>query len=308
MPRKERIEYPGAVYHIISRGNYRKNLFSLEGSGESFEKALFEVVERCRWKLLAYVIMSNHYHLAVKTPDPNLVVGMKWLQGTFATRFNQYHKERGHVFQGRYKSILVEEDRPLLGLINYIHLNPVRAGLCEVGELQRYKLSSYPKYWKRVQEKVLNRSGVLSLADLPDTLLGMRSYQDLLMLSEESNPERRDELQKKYCRGWFLGSKQAQKNVAKDLVALHPHVTWSGGDLRALNEESWERIVKSELIRLNREEDDIREEPKGVFWKALVAQKLRRETTAGNPWIANRLNMGHPNRVSMSIKSLNVNI
>ena len=110
MPRKQRIEYPGAIYHVISRGNYRKELFLKKRTGEAFERCLFETVERCRWKLHAYIIMSNHYHLAVETPEPNLVVGMKWLQSTFATRFNRLRKERGHVFQGRYKSILIGDE------------------------------------------------------------------------------------------------------------------------------------------------------------------------------------------------------
>lgn len=86
MPRKERIEYPGAVYHVISRGNYRKDLFTQRGSGVAFEKALLETAERCGWRVYAYVVMSNHYHLAVETPEPNLVEGMRWLQSTFATR------------------------------------------------------------------------------------------------------------------------------------------------------------------------------------------------------------------------------
>jgi REP element-mobilizing transposase RayT len=95
MPRKQRIEYPGAIYHVISRGNYRKELFLRQNTGEAFERCLFEVVDRCGWKLHAYVIMSNHFHLVVETPEPNLVVGMKWLQSTFATRFNRLRKERG---------------------------------------------------------------------------------------------------------------------------------------------------------------------------------------------------------------------
>ena len=113
MPRKERIEYAGARYHIISRGSYRKDLFSDRKTGEAFEAALFEVVARCGWRLYAYVIMVNHYHLAVETPQSNLVAGMKWIQSTFATRFNRFRGERGHVFQGRYKSILLDEDRSL---------------------------------------------------------------------------------------------------------------------------------------------------------------------------------------------------
>jgi hypothetical protein len=94
--------------------------------------------------------MSNHYHMAIKTPEPNMVEGIRWLQSTFATRFNRFSNERGHVFQGRYKSLLINEDRPLLGLIDYIHLNP---SSCE--SLHRLiKLrglctrSSFPKYFK----------------------------------------------------------------------------------------------------------------------------------------------------------------
>ena len=90
MPRKQRIEYPGAVYHIISRGNYRKDLFTHAKTAEAFERTIFEAAERCGWKLYAYVIMSNHYHLAIETPEPNMVEGMRWLQSTFATRFNRF--------------------------------------------------------------------------------------------------------------------------------------------------------------------------------------------------------------------------
>lgn len=117
--------------------------------------------------------MSNHYHLAVQTPEPNLAEGMRWLQSTFATRFNRFRNERGHVFQGRYKSLLINEDRPLLGLINYIHLNPVRAKLCTVDELKGYERSSYPKYFKRNVEAPLDRTTLLQLCDLPGTLGGM---------------------------------------------------------------------------------------------------------------------------------------
>jgi putative transposase len=99
-----------------SRGNYRKELFLKANTGEAFERCLLEVVDRCGWKLHAYMITRNYYHMAFETPEPNLVEGMKWLQSTFATRFNRLRKERGHVFQGCYKAILIGAERPLLGL------------------------------------------------------------------------------------------------------------------------------------------------------------------------------------------------
>ena len=298
MPRKERIEYPGAIYHVISRGNYRKDLFTAETTGAAFEKTIFEAVERCGWKLHAYVIMSNHYHLAVETPEPNLVDGMRWLQSTFATRFNRFRNERGHVFQGRYKSILINEDRPLIGLINYIHLNPVRAKLCTVDQLKDYALSSYPKYWKRKVAEGLDRTTLLSLCDLPNTLGGMRKYETHLKLQDEANPRKREALAKQYCRGWFLGSPKAKKDLAKDLGESAPMVDWEGVDLKVLNQTRWEQIVQVELKRLKKKEDAIAQDPKGADWKVSIAKRLRKETTAKNPWIAQRLQMGHPNYVS----------
>ena len=283
---------------MISRGNYRKDLFTAETTGAAFERMIFEVAERCGWKLHAYVIMSNHYHLAVETPEPNLVDGMRWLQSTFATRFNRFRNERGHVFQGRYKTILINEERPLIGLINYIHLNPVRAKLCTVDELKDYALSSYPKYWKRKRPEGLDRTKLLSLFDLPDTLAGMRKYEAHLNLQDEADPRKREALAKQYCRGWFLGSPKAKKNLAKDLVESTPMVNWEGVDLKELNEMRWEQIVQAELKRLKKKESAIAQDSKGTAWKVGIAKRLRKETTAKNPWIAERLKMGHPNYVS----------
>ncbi|MBK8475737.1 MAG: transposase [Opitutaceae bacterium] len=89
MPRKLRLEFPGACYHVINRGNYRADVFATEGAKSAFEACLFEACEKSAWKLHAFVIMTNHYHLALETPDGNLVAGMQWLQATFANRFNQ---------------------------------------------------------------------------------------------------------------------------------------------------------------------------------------------------------------------------
>ena len=302
MPRKQRIEYPGAVYHILSRGNYRKELFLKEGTGEAFERSLFEVVERCGWKLHAYVIMSNHFHLALETPEPNLVAGMKWLQSTFATRFNRMRRECGHVFQGRYKSILIGSDRSLLGLVDYIHLNPVRAGLCPLSALKEYSLSSYPKYFQRQVREGLCRGNFLSLLDQPDNLAGMRRYSEHLGLQVEADPGRREELSRRYCRGWFIGDRQERKALEKDLREKHPDVVWDGSDLRALNEAAWESLTEEALSAAGKTEKDVEQDRKGAPWKARIALRLRTCTTAGNPWIARRLKMGHPSRVTNLIR------
>lgn len=298
MPRKQRIEYPGAIYHIISRGNYRKALFADRKTAESFESTIFEAAQRCGWVVYAYVIMKNHYHLAIQTPQPNLVTGMKWLQSTFATRFNRFHKEHGHVFQGRYKPLLIKENRSLLGLINYIHLNPVRATICKLKDLQDYELSSFAKYFTPKVAPPLNRKAVLSLCGLPDSPEGMLQYQRDLKQAEENDPKQRAAKSKQYCRGWFIGSEEAKHELSRELTEMHPKVIWEGSDLKQLNELEWERIVQVEMANRNIGEDAIHTSAKGAEWKVQIAKRLRRETTAGNPWIAKRLNMGHPNYVS----------
>lgn len=298
MPRKVRIEYAGARYHIISRGNYRKDLFADEKTALAFEAALFEAAGRCRWKVFAYVIMSNHYHVALETPEPNLVAGMQWLQGTFATRFNRFHNERGHVFQGRYKALLLKENRSLLGLVDYIHLNPVRAGLCNVEGLDSYDLSSFPKYCRDTVAAPLQRKAVLALCNLPDSIDGMKRYQERLKGVEEADPQQREALDKRYCRDWFLGSAEAKDELTKELVQLQPGVNWEGVDFKQLNQDRCEQIVTEELARDNLTEADLSDSPKGVAWKVRIARRLRRETTVKNPWIARRLCMGHPNYVS----------
>ena len=299
MPRKQRIEFAGATYHIISRGNYRKDLFTVGKSGEAFEKALFETVQRCGWELYAYVIMSNHYHLAVRTPEPNLVVGMKWLQSTFATRFNRFTGERGHVFQGRYKSILVSEGRSLSGLIDYIHLNPVRARMQPIEHLEQHTLSSFARYnEKQLQPVGLQRDEMLNLHGLPKTPRGMKLYREHLVIAEESQPRRKDELMKRYCRGWFIGTAEAKKEMAKDITNGNDAIKWEGAELKELNERRWEKIVRSELRLRKKTTKDIAKSIKGAPWKVEIATKLKTDTTVGNPWIAERLNMGHPNYVS----------
>ncbi len=116
------IFFSGAVYHVLNRGNYRHDVFAVDGSKEVFEETLFRACERSGWILHAYCLLDNHYHLALETSDANLSVGMQWLQSTFANRFNRSVKERGHVFQGRYKSLVVERDAYFGPLLNYVHL------------------------------------------------------------------------------------------------------------------------------------------------------------------------------------------
>jgi len=142
MARQIRIQYPGAVHHVTSRGNERRNIFRSDADRRKFLELLAEAVTRFAWCLTGWVLMSNHFHLVLETPEHlTLSEGMQWLNGTYADWFNRKYKRVGHLFQGRFKSFLIEKEAYLLEVLRYVVLNPVRAGMVETPEA--YRWSSY---------------------------------------------------------------------------------------------------------------------------------------------------------------------
>jgi putative transposase len=141
MSRPLRIEFEGAVYHITSRGNEKKDIFLGDEDRILFLKILREVKEKFNWLCHAYCLMSNHYHLVIETPEGNLSRGMRYLNGTYTQLYNKRHSRTGHLLQGRYKSILIEKESHLLEVCRYIVLNPVKAGLTDSPD--GWKWSSY---------------------------------------------------------------------------------------------------------------------------------------------------------------------
>ena len=129
MARPLRIEYPGALYHVTSRGDRQEAIFDDDQDRTALLNVLSEVVSRFRWRCHAYCLMGNHYHLMIETPEANLTKGMRHLNGVFTQWSNRRHKRSGHLFQGRYKAILVDRDSYFLELARYIVLNPVRAAM-----------------------------------------------------------------------------------------------------------------------------------------------------------------------------------
>ena len=129
MARPLRIEFPGAVYHVTSRGNARADIFVDDHDRELFLKVLGQVVRCCNWLCHAYCLMDNHYHLLIETPEGNLSAGMRQLNGVYTQAYNRTHEQDGHVFKGRFKAVLVEKENHLLELCRYIVLNPLRAGM-----------------------------------------------------------------------------------------------------------------------------------------------------------------------------------
>ena len=168
MARPLRIEFKGALYHIFSRGNERRDIFLGDDDYELFLGALEEMSDRFEVDICAFVLMSNHYHLLIRTNQKNLSKSMQWLGTTYTRRFNLKHLRSGHLFQGRFKSTLVQNDAYLMQLSCYIHRNPLRAGLTK--RLADYRWSSYRTYaYKARRIRWLNTDLILSQLNAKDS-------------------------------------------------------------------------------------------------------------------------------------------
>ncbi len=141
MARPLRLELAGGLYHVTSRGDRREEIYDDEKDREKWLEILGHTCKRFNWRCYAYCLMDNHYHIIIETAEANLSKGMRQLNGVYTQYYNIRHKHAGHVFQGRYKGILVEQDAYLLELVRYVVLNPVRAGMTK--SIGKWKWSSY---------------------------------------------------------------------------------------------------------------------------------------------------------------------
>jgi putative transposase len=141
MARALRIEFAGGFYHVTSRGNQRCDIFLEDADRLEWLAIVEQTAERFRWRIYAYCQMGNHFHLLVRTPDPNLSRCMRHLNGIYTQRFNRYHHRCGHLLQGRYHAVIVDDHSYLLEVVRYVLLNPVRAGI--VGHVSQWRWSSF---------------------------------------------------------------------------------------------------------------------------------------------------------------------
>ena len=147
MARPPRPQFAGAAYHVMARGVARQPIFRDDKDRRQFLKLLDDVVARHEWSCHAFVLMSTHYHVLVRTPNPDLARGMQRLNSCYAQHFNRRHGETGHRFERRYHSVLIESDAHALELVRYLALNPVRAGACR--EAAAWRWSSYATIVRR---------------------------------------------------------------------------------------------------------------------------------------------------------------
>jgi putative transposase len=301
VPRKLRLEFPGAVHHVINRGNYRAFVFRDDTTKAAFEACVFDACRRFGWVLHGFVVMGNHYHLAVETPTGNLVAGMQWLQGTFANRFNRRRDERGHLFQGRYKSLLVEPGDALGQVCHYLHLNPLRARLVEPERLDAFRYSSL-WYLTRPRQRPACLSlaaALLAAGHLADTPAGWRSYRDFLAWQAADGPAGRNAAYASMSRGWALGSEAFKQSLLRDHALAAEARAWEGGGAREIRAIRWQAALDAALKRIPAAVRTTTH--KSAPWKVAVAAHLRATTDVPNAWLADELGMGSPLYVSKHV-------
>ena len=308
MARKLRVEFSGACYHVINRGNYRRDLFAEKSTAESFQKCLFEAAERFAWRVHAFVIMRNHFHLALETPEPNLSEGMRWLQGTWAGRFNRFRSEGGRPFQGRYKALHVEPGHAFAQVAHYIHLNPARAKILPASRLLEYPWSSLKHFAARQRAACLETATILSESGgLSDTPAGWRKYVAYLDVVAEEENKLRDAKFGRLSRGWVIGSATFKSDLKKDLaeqaVSLERFqaVGTDGSAQREIREQVWENRLKGFAKALGVKLDRLPAK-KSAPDKVKLAAALKLSTSAPNAWVSARLRMGKPASVSQFVR------
>ena len=313
MPRPLRIQYPGAIYHVMARGNQGRAIFKDEQDRKRFLDTLQESSEKTGWRIHAYVLMDNHYHLLLETPEANLVAGMKWLQGTYTQRYNGRHEVFGHLFQGRYKAVVVNNQPNYLQFVStYIHLNPARAGLIRIGQekLKSYRWSSYPSYLSSNCPQWLSRDKVLGSLGLSERESeGFEAYTEgrVLELATKAGKLELEEQWKALRRGWYVGGRTFGSKLEKWLdqaVKGRKRESQSGAAKEAHDQAAAERLLMKGLHTLGLKEQDLSDLPKGAPEKVALAWWLRGRTTVPLLWVTERLHMGHYTRVTQAISRM----
>ena len=313
MARALRVEYSGARYHIMCRGNQGKSIFITDEDATLFIKTLGEVCIRDDVIIHAWCLMSNHYHILLETPSGNLVDTMKWLQGTFTQRYNARHQLWGHLFQGRYKAKIIDDTEPeyFRRVSEYIHLNPAAAKLVPSGKLAKYPWSSYRYYlavpskrpkWLDVQS-VFSASGISG-----DTAVSRRKYS-LYMdikhreLLEEDADTLLDE-SREMERGWVHGDKMFKKCLQADLRkrSIDMSCLLDKSQKEDMAGVAAEAVILKCLKYFGIKQNELGRLPKSDDRKQLIAGLIRYNYPVKAQWVSEQLYMGHFTTVSKAMR------
>ena len=324
MPRSIRIEYPGAFYHVMARGNRREAIFHDEADRRFFLQTLGEACKMTGWRIHAWVLLSNHYHLFVETPDANLSRGMQWLQNTFTRRLNTRHRLWGRLFGDRYKAVLVEGQAGYYyeTLLDYIHLNPVRCGL--VRPQRKESLLDFP--WSSAAQayalppskrpKWLAAEDGLAVFGCADTPKGRRRWVERLdrrMVEEDLGRCGHVELSEQVdarCshlrRGWYWGSEAfAEKLLQLGQTTLRRarHRGYRASLEKKAHDAARAEVLLRDGLRAARlGAAEARRLPGSEARKVEIARIIWQETTVPQSWLAEHLGMGSAANVSQQLR------
>lgn len=236
MARPLRIEFPGALYHVTSRGNERRSIFRSDLDRNAFLEFLASAVRRFHWSVTAWVLMDNHFHLVIQTPEPNLSRGMQWLNGSYAGWFNDRHNRSGHLFQGRFKAFLIEKESYFAEVTRYVVLNPVRAGM--VQQPESYRWSSYrATAGLDVSPDWLDIDAVLTPID-QDRPAAQAQYREFV----RDRTANADHLWDLLSNGMYLGTDDWAKRM-RTLVESYPRSTDHPKAQRAVGRPQMHEVV-----------------------------------------------------------------
>ena len=296
MPRPTHRESTAAIIHVFSRGNYKAPIFATEGAKEAFLITLKQAIRRCGWEVYAYAIMPNHFHLLLRTPRGNLSIGMQWLLSTFATRFNHYRKESGHVFQGRYRYVVAPTLTAAARMFDYVHLNHIRKSLCDLQTLEDSRDNSLYLLRRTSERSPFSLElGLTRFTGYGDDTEGHHAYVRKLMRVLANDPDGA------LARVAMQGLSEAPGVVTAAPSPLEAGLTQA--EIRAIDERHRDECLHAALSSAGKDQTDILADAKGAQWKARIALLLSQHTTASTGWIADKLNMGTPGHVRKILSS-----
>ena len=306
MARKVRVQYPGAIYHVMNRGDHREAVFHDAHDPRLFLATLCEACTKTDWQIHSFCLMSNHFHLVVETPRANLVSGMKWFMSTYTARFNRKHRLLGHLFAGRYKALPVDGSTTgyLKSVCDYVHLNPVRAQLLTPEQpLQAYPWSSYPLYLKEPAQRPgwLRTDRLLGEWGIPlDSSAGREQFARAMEARRISDQaESLDELPS--C-AWCVGSEQFRQELLLQMSTVSLR-SYAGPEWQESAEKKACRILDEELHSRGWDLEELKRRRKGDPQKIQIARRLRDQTTMTLAWIAQYLSMGTAGSLGNSLRS-----
>ena len=327
MPRQVRVQYENAIYHVMARGNRLDRIVRSDEDREAFEATLEEVVARTGWQVYAYALVENHYHLVLKTPKANLVDGMTWFQNTVTKRHNARNRLRGHLFCGRYKAVIVEENDYLSTLIHYVHLNPVRSKLVKVAEgIENYPWCSLADYIKPASKRrdwLAVDTGLAHL-DYSDTSAGRKkllAYTEALIDKSQltragiNQPEGAS-LQVTVERGWCFGSESFREKqsllVGKTKADIGSSTSKANGYTGQQTDDHAEAtarlLIQQGLKELGINHEDLPAINKTDWRKAMIVRCIRKHSSVKLVWIAQELHMGVRSGVTRAEQMLKVRL